>query len=48
VQGAEAIAEGVENAELVILQHSAHMGFVEENEEYVRAVREFLDRNTAA
>ena len=48
VEGAEAIAEGVPDAELVILEHSAHMGFVEENEAYLAAVRDFLDRRTAS
>jgi proline iminopeptidase len=47
VEGAEVIAKGVPDAELVVLEHSAHMGFVEENEAYVRAVREFLDRRTS-
>jgi proline iminopeptidase len=44
VEGAEVIAKGVPDAELVVLEHSAHMGFIEENEAYVEAVREFLDR----
>jgi proline iminopeptidase len=48
VEGAEALAKGVEGAELVILEHSAHMGFVEENEEYLGAVRDFLDRHATA
>ena len=47
VEGAEAIAEGVPDAELVILEHSAHMGFVEESDAYLSAVREFLDRRVA-
>jgi proline-specific peptidase len=47
VEGAEAMAKGLPDAELVILEGSAHMGFVEENEEYVRAVGEFLDRRRA-
>jgi pimeloyl-ACP methyl ester carboxylesterase len=40
----EAIAAGVAGADLVVLEHSAHMGFVEEPEAYVGAVRSFLDR----
>jgi len=48
VAGSEAMAKGLPDAELVILEHSAHMGFVEENEAYVGAVRDFLDRRTAA
>jgi proline iminopeptidase len=46
VAGSEAMAKGLPDAELVILEHSAHMGFVEENETYVGAVRDFLDRRT--
>jgi pimeloyl-ACP methyl ester carboxylesterase len=45
---AEAIAAGVPGAELVVLEHSAHMGFVEEPEAYVGAVRTFLDAVLAA
>ena len=48
VQAGRALLEQtVPDAELVILEHSAHMGFVEENEAYVGAVRDFLDRRTA-
>jgi proline iminopeptidase len=39
----EAIAAAVPGAQLVVLEHSAHMGFVEEPEAYVSAVRRFLD-----
>ena len=42
VEGAEAIAAGIPGAELVILENSAHMTFVEENDAYCRAVRDFL------
>jgi proline iminopeptidase len=41
--GSQAIAAAVPGAELVVLEHSAHMGFVEEPEAYVSAVRRFLD-----
>jgi proline iminopeptidase len=44
VAAAEATAAGVPEAELVVLEHSAHMGFVEEPDAYVGAVRGFLDR----
>ncbi|MCW3063052.1 MAG: hypothetical protein JWN32_224 [Solirubrobacterales bacterium] len=47
VAASEAIAAGVAGAELVVLEHSAHMGFVEEPEAYVAAVRSFLDRWTS-
>jgi pimeloyl-ACP methyl ester carboxylesterase len=42
VEAAEAIAAGIPGAELVILEHSAHMGYVEENDAYCHAVRRFL------
>ena len=48
VAGGEAIAAGVAGAELAVLEHSAHMGFVEEPDAYVAAVRAFLDRWRAA
>jgi pimeloyl-ACP methyl ester carboxylesterase len=41
---AEAIAAGLPDAELVVFEHSGHMAFVEENDAYVAAVRDFLDR----
>jgi proline iminopeptidase len=44
VEGAEAMAQKIPNAELVIFENSAHMTFVEENEKYVQVVREFLER----
>jgi proline iminopeptidase len=42
VAAAQAIADGIPDARLVILEHSGHMTFVEENEAYVAAVRAFL------
>jgi proline iminopeptidase len=42
VEAAEATAAGVPNARLVVFEHSGHMTFVEENETYLRAVRDFL------
>jgi proline iminopeptidase len=47
VEGAEAIAAGIPGAELVVLEHSAHMPFAEEPENYVAAVRDFLTRRLA-
>jgi proline iminopeptidase len=47
VSGAQAIANGIPNAELVIFEHSAHITFVEENDRYLAAVRAFLGRHTA-
>jgi len=45
VKAAEAITNGVKNAELIIFENSGHMTFVEENERYISVVRNFLDRN---
>lgn len=42
VPAAEAMAAGIPNAELVIFEHSGHMTYVEENEAYLAAVRDFL------
>jgi proline iminopeptidase len=42
VEAAEATAAGVPNARLVVFEHSGHMTFVEENETYLREVRDFL------
>ena len=44
VEAAQAIAAGVPEAELVVLEHSAHMTYVEEEGAYVAAVRDFLVR----
>jgi pimeloyl-ACP methyl ester carboxylesterase len=44
LEGAQSVAERVPDAELVILEDSAHMTFVEENDRFVSVVREFLDR----
>jgi proline-specific peptidase len=46
VAGAEAMAAGLPDAELVVFEHSGHMTFVEENEAYVAAVRAFLTSRT--
>ena len=45
VEGAEAMAKGLPNAELVIFEQSGHMTYVEENEKYVDMVRKFLNKN---
>ena len=44
VPAAEAMAAGLPDAELVVFEHSGHMTFVEENDAYVAAVRDFLER----
>ena len=44
VAAAEAIAQGVPGSELVIFERSGHMTFVEENERYLRVVRDFLNK----
>jgi proline iminopeptidase len=41
---AEAMASGLPDSELVIFEHSGHMTYVEENEAYLTAVRNFLRR----
>jgi proline iminopeptidase len=45
VPAAEAMAKGLPNAELVIFENSGHMTFVEENELYLKVVREFLNKH---
>jgi proline iminopeptidase len=44
---AEAITAGLPDAELVVFEHSGHMAFIEENDAYVAAVRDFLERRAA-
>jgi proline iminopeptidase len=44
VEGAEAMAAGIPNAELVVFERSAHMTFVEEPGGYIEAVDDFLKR----
>jgi proline-specific peptidase len=44
-EAAQAIAEGVRQGYLVVFESSGHMTFVEENEAYVRTVRDFLRRH---
>jgi proline iminopeptidase len=42
--GAEAIADRVPGAELTVFEHSGHMTYIEEQDAYVAAVRDFLVR----
>jgi proline iminopeptidase len=42
--GAEAIAEGIPDAELVVFEDSAHMTFVEEQDKYLAAIGDFISR----
>jgi pimeloyl-ACP methyl ester carboxylesterase len=44
VEAAETIAREVPKSELVIFERSGHLPFVEEQELYIEAVRNFLDR----
>ena len=44
VEGAQAMARGLPQAELVVFENSGHMTYVEENDKYVSAVRSFLNR----
>lgn len=48
LQAAQAIAQGIRGAELVVFEDSAHMMFVEQEDAYVDAVRDFLTRRAAA
>jgi proline iminopeptidase len=48
VAAAEAMADGLPDSELVVFEHSGHMAFIEENDAYVAAVRDFLERRAAA
>ena len=45
VEAAEAMAQRLPNAELVIFEESGHMTFVEENELYLKVVRKFLNEH---
>jgi proline-specific peptidase len=42
IEAAQATAEGLRHGKLVVFESSGHMTFVEENDAYIRAVREFL------
>jgi pimeloyl-ACP methyl ester carboxylesterase len=46
IEGADAIARAVPGSELVIFERSGHVPFVEEQERYIEAVRNFLDRHS--
>ena len=48
VEGAETMARGLPQAELVVFENSAHMTFAEENEKYVSVLRAFLDKQAGA
>jgi proline iminopeptidase len=48
VEAAQAIAEGVRQGELVVFESSADMTFVEENDAYIRTVRDFLRRHAGS
>ena len=45
VEASEAIAAGVPHAVLAVFESSGHMTFVEENDAYIRTVRDFLRRH---
>jgi pimeloyl-ACP methyl ester carboxylesterase len=47
VDAAETIARRVPKSELVIFEQSGHLPFVEEQELYIEAVRNFLDRRSS-
>jgi len=46
VEGAEAMAKGLPHAELIVFENSGHMTYVEENEKYLKVVREFLGQHS--
>jgi proline iminopeptidase len=46
-EAAARIAELVPQGELQVFEHSGHMSFVEQTEEYLQVVGDFLDRSTA-
>lgn len=45
VEAAEFMAANIPGAELVVFENSGHMTYVEENEQYVNTVRDFLGRH---
>ena len=45
VSASEVIAEGITNAELVVFEHSGHSPQIEENEEWIATIRNFLARH---
>ena len=45
IEGAEAMAQGLPNSELIIFENSGHMTYVEENEKYLKVVRDFLNKH---
>ena len=45
VEGAGAMAKGLPDAELIIFENSGHMTYVEENEKYIKVVRDFLNKH---
>jgi len=47
VEAAEAITRAVPGSELVIFERSGHAPFVEEQERYIAAVRNFLDQHSS-
>ena len=48
VQAARAIAQRIPDAELIVFENSAHLMFIEEQEAYVDAVGDFLNRRAPA
>ena len=45
IEGAEAMTNGLPDAELIVFENSGHMTYVEENEKYLKVVREFLNKH---
>lgn len=45
LEGAEAMSKGLPDAELIIFESSGHMTYVEENEKYIKVLRDFLNKH---
>jgi pimeloyl-ACP methyl ester carboxylesterase len=46
VEASELMAKEIPGVKLVVFEQSGHMTFVEEQDRYLEAVRDFLDRHT--
>ena len=46
-RAARVLHDGIPGSELVVIENAGHMSFVEEQQPYLNAVRDFLRRKTA-
>jgi proline iminopeptidase len=44
-QVGEVLRDGIQDSKMIVFEKSSHLTFWEEREEYIRAMREFLDQN---